>query len=654
MTAQSIILGKISNALQTIEAGPNGRGGIDDGRKRVSLTSKNNLDAYARLEVILQMAARAKLAVTTREAMAVTQATALQTEAMGERGRADQLAAELAAERQLSGGVQQHLAALQAKLADAERQQHELRAVNAQLQSCLPSAPPSPGPAVPDAAAEIAAAVVDKVVTLAVDDVVGSAAAGPAPPPRRTRSRGLIGVLLERRASPESSPDAAAAPEVTRGPRGDTPRRLPARGGEHVLQVAPQPPAAAMLGGGGRCRHSIAASNGASLQREAAKQAGDARSEVERTRREQAEQRLEKEQRRREAAEVAVEEVAAVAVETEALRAQEEQATAAAFEQMHAAMDQEIGSMQAAYEETLHHESQRAEGEAADRVRMVERMAEEVALQAAAAIERQRVSEVGRLEVLLDQSEKLREQVLAEMEDAHGEEGAGEDGDASCIGSQLACHSRGTARAASTEGKVAAGSRGGSRQRSAARSRCASALSDVRTPSPSPSPLNFNLSELEWKVEGGPADALCGLGQCSPPPPVKPSSRPTPSRDRNVRGLCVDIPGEEFSDVATRLHCEAAEVDATELVTGVVAGVVHKAVRWVKSERHAANVVKNDVCRQAEATKEPSTSEPVEQLPDDEAVAARYADMVAAEARAPILTPGIDELRSARGYDRYQ
>ena len=31
-----------------------------------------------------------------------------------------------------------------------------------------------------------------------------------------------------------------------------------------------------------------------------------------------------------------------------------------------------------------------------------------------------------------------------------------------------------------------------------------------------------------------------------------------PSRDRNVRGLCVDIPGEEFSDVATRLHCEAA------------------------------------------------------------------------------------------------
>jgi hypothetical protein len=89
-------------------------------------------------------------------------------------------------------------------------------------------------------------------------------------------------------------------------------------------------------------------------------------------------------------------------------------------------------------------------------------------------------------------------------------------------------------------------------------------------------------------------------------------------------------------------------------VTGVVAGVVHKAVRWVKSEQHAANVVKTDLCRQATATNEPSTSEPVEQQPDDEAGAVMYAVMEAAEARAPILTSGIDELRSARDYERYQ
>eukprot|EP01050_Picozoa_sp_SAG11_P028072 SAG11_NODE_7364_length_1155_cov_2.303977_1_plen_218_part_10 len=69
ITAQSAIIGKIFSALQAIESGAHSCGSSGPGKQLAPcVLSASNLDVYSRLEAILQTAARARLAVSAREA----------------------------------------------------------------------------------------------------------------------------------------------------------------------------------------------------------------------------------------------------------------------------------------------------------------------------------------------------------------------------------------------------------------------------------------------------------------------------------------------------------------------------------------------------------------------------------------------------------
>eukprot|EP01052_Picozoa_sp_SAG31_P042195 SAG31_NODE_6624_length_1946_cov_1.814293_2_plen_209_part_01 len=81
MTQQSVVLGKIFSALQQIESGRVSSRCADkniSSNSNVPHPSAAHLDAYSRLEAILQTAARARIAVNARESAAQSEISKLQ------------------------------------------------------------------------------------------------------------------------------------------------------------------------------------------------------------------------------------------------------------------------------------------------------------------------------------------------------------------------------------------------------------------------------------------------------------------------------------------------------------------------------------------------------------------------------------------------
>ena len=134
----------------------------------------------------------------------------------------------------------------------------------------------------------------------------------------------------------------------------------------------------------------------------------------------------------------------------------------------------------------------------------------------------------------------------------------------------------------------------------------------------------------------------------------------------------MDIPGEQFGAVATAITQEPSEVDAQELLGGVVTGVVHKAVRWVadaEQERLRQRQQQQDEeerQRQWQREKEEEEAQQQQQQQDAVATGDAIEHAVATEGLSvctdfaidgqlpPILTPNIDSVRSARGSARYE
>lgn len=179
-------------------------------------------------------------------------------------------------------------------------------------------------------------------------------------------------------------------------------RRSPPAGVDGLVPSPPIAPPAADLAG--CCRHSISATGGMALATEAAGRQGQQRLVA-------AEHKLAAEKDRRRAAELAFEHVTAVADESEALR----EAELVEFRRLEQEMTGQLQTMHGDFEAKIHSIYEQAEEHAAVKGEAVEQMAEQVAVMAAAAVERRRIDEVTKLGLLLGQSEQLRAAALAEQ-----------------------------------------------------------------------------------------------------------------------------------------------------------------------------------------------------------------------------------------------